>query len=229
MRKLLPWVKLPSRWIEERGLWRFRWVKGEGSANLAALMALMVVAHNADADTGAAELTYDEMTALTGLSRAKLASGLKLLEARALIVRQQSSRSKLQLANYDPKGGWAKLPARGLYRHDTVTAFRHFTLRSPAELDALKLYYLFAARRDRRTNFALITFDTIEEYSGIKRANIPRATSMLAANSLVHISQIQSGSHLAHAYRLAHLHAHIHMGTRGRGMDSADLFVAKSG
>jgi hypothetical protein len=66
------WARLPSRWIENGGLKNFKWRRdGEGSANVAALMMLAVIAHHAD-QSGAATLTYDDLSDLLGgLSRAK--------------------------------------------------------------------------------------------------------------------------------------------------------------
>lgn len=126
------------------------------------------------------------------------------------------------MCRYDPRAGWAKFPAKGLYRNDVVVAFAEFRLRRAAELEALKLFYLFAARRSRETNLAKISYDKIEKYSGVARNNIRRALSVLAANGLVHVEYCvsdQSEHGTANAYRLAHLDTHIHMGTRGRAAD----------
>ncbi len=43
--------------------------------------------------------------------------------------------------------GWAQFPASGLYHDGKITAFEGMHLRRREELDALKLYYLFASRR----------------------------------------------------------------------------------
>jgi hypothetical protein len=49
------------------------------------------------------------------------------------------------------------------------------------ELHALKLYYLFARRRSNQTNMAHLSYDTIEEFTGIERTRIRRAISFLSA------------------------------------------------
>lgn len=55
------WVKLPTAWITQRhGLRDLRWAADEGANNLAALMTLIIVAHNADSELGRARLTYDQ-------------------------------------------------------------------------------------------------------------------------------------------------------------------------
>jgi DNA-binding transcriptional ArsR family regulator len=228
MKKPQSWIKLPSQWIEKSGLKDFRWARGEGADNLAALMALTVISHHIDAGSGVARLTYDALCNMASLSRAKLSSGLGILAERGLIEREPEGRSTYLLANYNPEIGWAKFPAAGLYRHGTVAAFTEFRLRLPAELEALKLYFLFASRRNRYTNMANITYDTIEEYSGVARNNIKRALSVLAANGLVHVEHVSSGTYedgIANAYRLAHLDTRHHMGTNGRGADPFDFNV----
>lgn len=223
-KKLPPWVKLPSQWIEAGGLRDFGWARGQGANNLAALMALTVISHHIDLGTGVARLSYDMLCEKTSLSRAKISAGLDILATRGLLDRGRNGRSSYGLAGYDPDLGWAKFPAEGLYHFGVVAAFTGFHLRLRTELDALKLYFLFAARRDRRTNLAKIKYETIEDYSGVPRDCIRRALSLLAANGLVHVERVPSevtDSGYASAYRLAHLDSYHHMGTTGR----SDLFA----
>jgi hypothetical protein len=140
------WVKLPTGWIEAGGLTSFRWRQGEGSANVAGLMLLAVIAHHADDERGIAQVTYDRLQAATDLSRAKISNGLSALVDRGLIERL-GVQSTYRIADFDPARGWGKLPARGLYRKDAIPAFHEFRLRRRTELDALKLYYGIVARR----------------------------------------------------------------------------------
>lgn len=219
MKELLPWTKLPNGWIEDRGLRGFRWAGGQGADDLAALMTMTAVANRADPATGTARMTYDALCGATGLSRAKVSAGLKVLVERGLVERGPEGRGTYRLGGYDPASGWAQFPARGLYRNGAIAAFADFHLRRPAELEALKLYFLFASRRDRATNWALLTYDKIEEYSGVARNNIRRALAVLGANSLVYVDNIEStksATGVANAYRLVHLNTRLHMGTLGR-------------
>lgn len=222
MKELLPWVRLPNHWVETGELRNLRWKPGEGADQTAALMVLTVITHHADPDTGVAELTYDALCEKASLSRAKVSAGLGVLADRGLILRHSNGRSRYHLENYDPSSGWAQFPARGLYRNGVIAAFSEFRLRVRTELDALKLYFLFASRRDRQTNMAKITYDKIEEYSGVQRDYIRRALSLLAAQGLVHVEQVPSAlseNGVANAYRLAHLNTSRHMGTIGRRYD----------
>jgi len=230
---LRDWVRLPSKWIDERGLKQLRWGRKEtpGADNTSALMILAVIAHHAVDESGLAKLTYDQLSEITGLSRAKVAGGLDVLEKIKVISRAPEGRSTFQLVGYDPKAGWCKLPAKKLYASGRIVAFDDFKLRSAAELHALKLYFLFAARRGRDTNMAHIGYDKISEYSGIEGNRIKPGLSFLASIGLVHVEHLASRNHergVANAYRLAHLDSYVHMGTRGRGLDEQDFEATRN-
>jgi hypothetical protein len=220
-RKLPLFTKLPSGWIEAHGLKKFKW-NNEGSDNLAALMLLAVIAHHIDPDDGIALLTYTALGEMASLSRAKVSAGLDILERRSLVERGPSGRSSYGLANYNREAGWAKLPARGLYHDGVVYPFTEFRLRRRAELDAMKLYFLFVARRSRQTNMAKISYYNIEEYAGVRRPRIRPALTVLGANGLSLVERIPSElteAGVANAYRLTHLDPYVHMGTAGRQDD----------
>jgi hypothetical protein len=189
-------------------------------------MTLTAIAHIADDASGIARLTYDMLCAATGLSRAKLSNGLDVLERIKVVTRTPEGRSTYKLANYNPQGGWAKLPARSMYSAGRIAAFDDFSLRRATELDALKLFFLFVARRDRDTNMANISYDKIREYTSIERPRIKAALSFLASLSLVYVEQVPSSVNdhgVANAYRVVGVDSYVHMGTRGRRMDSIDF------
>jgi len=216
------WVRFPSGWIGEHGLKEFKWAHGgPGADHLAALMTLIVIAHSVDPETGIARVTYDDLTKRACLSRLKVSRALNVLQDRQLITRPaDGGRSVVGLANYD-EVPWAKLPFRGMYEQGRIRAFDDFKLRKLIELDALKLFLLFAQRRDQGTNLANISYDRIEEYTGIARVRIKHAISFLVSHLLIHVEQIpsrQSEFGISHAYRLVGVDVHIHMGTRGRSM-----------
>lgn len=220
----LPWVRLPSAWIDAGGLQELRWKGAAGSDNTAALMTLMAIAHHADRDTGLAKVTYDTLCMAAGLSRSKLANGIAVLEGIGVIAREPVGRSSYQLVGFDRSRDWAMLPVKALYNaQGQIAAFTDFTLRNAAELNALKLYFLFVARRGRDTNMANISFDKIVEYSGVERHRIKAATSLLASLQLAYVERLPSGTNdfgVANAYRLVGLESYNHMGTRGRGLDT---------
>ena len=63
-------------------------IGGEGANHIAALMALTIIAHTADSDSGLARITYDHFCATTLLSRAKISRGLDVLERIKVIDRE---------------------------------------------------------------------------------------------------------------------------------------------
>jgi len=169
-------------------------------------------------------LTYEQTATITGLSRAKISGGLNILAARGIIHRNSEGRSIFKLDAYDPVKGWAKMPAKRLYQSGYIHAFSDFRLRRPAELNALKLYFLFVAFRDNHSNMASISYDKIEEYTAIDRSRIKGGLSVLAANSLVYVEHIpKADGHVYNAYRLPQLDAYVHMGTTNRGNGAEDI------
>lgn len=219
--KMQQWVRLPSAWIEAGGLRAFRWKAEQGGREIAALLVLAVIAHHSE--DGIAKLTYEEMSSKAGISRAMVSAALDILEERDVITRNVAGRGTFGLKNYNPMAGWAKLPAKGIYTGGVVQAFQHLTLRNKNELVALKLYFLFAAMRDNDTNYAHISYDKINERTGISRDTIRAGLSILAATGLVHVENAPTSGSLAggaqtmyNRYRLTHLDSYRHAGTSGR-------------
>jgi hypothetical protein len=106
-----------------------------------------------------------------------------------------------------------------------IAAFADFQLRRMVELDALKLFFLFVARRGRTTNVAHIGYEKIEEYTAVKRIRIKTAISFLASLELICVEHIPSSTNahgVSNAYRIVGLDGYNHMGTRGRGMTEID-------
>lgn len=211
------WAPLPTQWIERGELKQLMWQEG-GADAIASLICLILVAHHAD-PSGAARLTYERIGDIGGLSRAKISGGLTILEGKELVGR--SDRSTFRLIGLNMQApGWGMLPARGLYSAaGSVPFFKRLHLRQRAELDALKLYLLFVARRDRIRNRIDISYDKIFEYSGVHRSKIPDALSILAVNGLLRVERQRSNMNeyaTANSYRLSHLDPYRHEGTYGR-------------
>jgi hypothetical protein len=225
------WVRLPSAWIDDKGLTKLTWKSGgEGADNVAALMTLTAIAHAADQETGISNLTYDALCNSTTLSRAKLSNGLDVLKYNLQVIETppEAARSTYQLTNFGTGNHWAKMPLKSMRALGKIAAFADFQLRKVAELDALKLFFLFMARRDRATNVANIGYEKIEDYTGIRRVRIKAAISFLASFPLVYVEQIPSSVNpngFSHAYRIVGVDSYNNMATRGRGMNESDAPV----
>jgi hypothetical protein len=211
------WVRLPNRWIEDKGLRAIRWTE-RGAQNIAGLMLLVALAHRIDQEFGGARATFDDLHAATGLSRTLIAGGLQMLTDAGRIERV--GKSEFALPDFEPGANYAKLPVKRLYDGDEIVAFQAFTLRNRAELDALKLYLLFASRRDRHANLTNLSYDKIDAYAGMDRARIKRAIDLLVVRNLIRVDQRPSRISelgMSHGYRLTGLDDYVHAGTRGRG------------
>ncbi len=226
--KMQAWGKLPTGWIQAGDLKKFRWEAKRGGHETAALLLLLIIVHHVETETGIAKISYTELCAAAGISRALTSIALDVLEERGLIERAIGGKGTIGLLDYNVAGAWAKAPARGLYRGDAVTGFQHLTLRHRNELFAIKLYLLFAAFRDEESNYASISFDRIVERTGIPRDGIRPGLSVLTANGLLHVENTPSwgtrndtgvGTPVYNRYRLTHLDSYRHAGTSGRGED----------
>jgi len=129
-----------------------------------------------------AHLTYDDFSALTGLSRKSIAAGLKLLETRKMIRRCGSARTgDYHLEGLELSKRWAKLPGQALLSpgRTTFTPLTRLDLRSRHELNALKLHFYYASVRDGKQAYSECTFETINAKTGVAERDIPKANSIL--------------------------------------------------
>jgi hypothetical protein len=214
MTGLTPWVRLPSRWIEDRGLRAFT-ARSNLADEIAALMALLAIAHRSSPADGTSRVTYDTLLNAIQVSRAKLSNGLEILATRQIIVREPNGRSTFQLANFNPEGGgWCQIPAARLYTASGILdPFRDFRLRRYTELDALKAYLVIACRRDAKQNRTHLTYKQIHDYSGIPEGRIKSALSLLTVSRLIVVDQLPSQlnpERMAFAYRMANLEPRHH-------------------
>ncbi len=214
------WVPIPTRWIEDHGLKEFKWEDGgKGSSAAAALMCYMLIAHHTN-NLGLARLTYGTITTVAGISRAKISAGLDILLEQDL-VSKEADQSVFRLSKLNTTvRGWGMLPAKGLYTSfGRVAFFQRLHLRNRTELDALKLYLLFTARRDTDKNIINLSYDKICEYSGLSRRKIPDALTLLAVNGLIRTERQRSDINdyaTSNSYRLSHIDGYRHAGTTGR-------------
>lgn len=212
------WVRCPTAWVrEDQGLRKFTFTGDGGAHHTAALMCLTAILHVADQDTGVARLNYDQLERMTGRSRTLIAEGLRVLGQQGLI-RPTGKRSTYALERYEPSG-WGKFPLKSLYQGEAVEFFDECRLRTRTELDALKLLFLFVALRSEDSNLAKVSYDRINDYTGISRENIKRGTSLLATHGIVFtehaVSEVNEYG-VANAYRIRGIDSRRNRGTRGR-------------
>lgn len=229
------WVKMPSHWMVSempRPLTQLSSAPSRLAANTAALMLYIFLNHVAcDEDdpefgaSGFAKVSYSRISDSIGVARATIAKGIDVLEELGAIEVFRSGNTNIyQVLRHGERGGWAKLPAKGLYKSNSkeVMAFTNFNLRSPVELNALKLYLVILAFRDNSNGHASISYEKINEYTGISRNRIAAAKSFLIANNLIQVSSVPSEINefsTAHVYRPTFLERYKHMGTTFRNSE----------
>jgi hypothetical protein len=132
------------------------------------------------------ELTYNALMIVTGLSRQLVAAGIEaLLKTGRITSEKRGRKSCYFIADY-AVGNWCKLPARALYRGGSeIPAFHLFQKRTICELNALKLMLYYAAARDNKTPYAMASFETIHQQTGVIEKNIPRANAFLISSHLL--------------------------------------------
>lgn len=226
------WSRMPSYWLRDPQkfpLSAMKWAGGNKANQIAALMIYIVLVHAAsdkpsagNLKIGVSKLTYTEIGNITGLSRAKISGGLKiLLDLGAILSVGLGRNNAYEIVSFENKGGWAKLPAKGLYSKDfsKIQAFHQFHLRSKNELNAMKVYLIITALRNDATNYAQVGYVKISEYTGIHRNEIKSAISLLINLGLIQVDSAKSGINeyaTVNMYRLCHLEAYKHKGTSGK-------------
>lgn len=197
------WVRMPSYWVRDPNklpLTTMRWKGDDKSNNIAGLMLYIVLMQHASQEVsidrpiiGTCSLSYEQMNDITGLSKTKISAGLKVLLELELIqkINKGKEKSVYQIVNFGTRGSWAKLPAKDLYNKEKnkIPIFHGFHLRNKNELNSLKLYLLIITFRDNNSNYALIGYDKITEYTGIPRNEIRSAISLLINLGLVQLNK----------------------------------------
>lgn len=244
------WVKMPSKWLclgDQQPLTKMRWQGDKKSDYVAALMLYIAMLHHVNdeatrelPDIGCCKLTYDALTDLTNLSRAKVAAGLNVLyELKAISNISSGKASIYKIHNYPEvgEGGWAKLPAKGLYSIDykQIRAFKNIKLRSKIELNALKIYLLLAVFRDNKSNTTRIGYTRLSELSGVRRNDIKAALSLLITLDLIKVDGEETNINeysTVNIYRLCHLEEYKHKGNTAKPLvplQHQDDFAALAG
>jgi DNA-binding transcriptional ArsR family regulator len=170
---------------------------GPSVAALKVLVAIFLRAENkrpneATVTQGSASLSYDDLMELTGLSRSMIRAGTLRLRSVGLITVTQEGKGRRNryFVNGYSTGAWGKLPYRKIAGKDSAQELRllhELSCKRVADLNALKLYMLLGAHRAGGSPYAMIGYDKIEKATGIVRARIRSAISILIEHGLVQV------------------------------------------
>lgn len=206
----IPWGRFPSAWVTAGGLSQFQ---VQSKASLAALRVYLAMAcwtgrqefSDAQGVFIAFSVTYDDLQRNSHSDRSEILPALKLLQDKGLLTFGNSGRGTRNVYEMlgEPSKGWAKVPESVLGKFESLN-LKHTAVpghnRRQILLDALKLYILFLALRDKKTNRAKVSYDRICELTGIRRRGVRSALSFLASLKLIHIENFsrpdQSGPNL---------------------------------
>jgi DNA-binding Lrp family transcriptional regulator len=227
--RMAEWVIIPTIWILDKELLvlkRFRWQGPEKSGFVAALMTYIAIAHYAVSsptgnmeEPGMATLSFSDLSRITNLSRAKVAEAIRILELHDLIKRVRVQKTNIyKITGYNPERYWAKLPAKKMYDEqlNEILPFKHFKLRQKTELNALKIFFLLVALRDRKTNHANPSYDKISEYTGVQKGEIRSALSLLVTLEMIHVDKglsLVGPENIFNMYRVVGIENYRHRGT----------------
>lgn len=198
------------------GLSHLRWRQHKGSAT-AAIMVLfaLTIKSNLDQKTGGIRTgnqviaTYEDLMALTNLSRGPIANGLKLLRELGSITTTKNGNGCIySLLGIDTPGSYCELPQGHLLDGQTVMRRLkglHTAIKNRSSLDAMKLYMLLLALRNRDWNIARASYSTIREYTGMRKEEISVAVQLLQGAQLIRLAleeevPLKGGQHRHNRY-----------------------------
>lgn len=198
------------------GLSHLRWRQHKGSAT-AAIMLLFALAIKSNLDqktngrrTGNQVVaTYEHLMALTNLSRGPVAAGLELLrELGAITTEKNGNGCAYTLLGIDTPGQYCELPQGHLLEGQAVMRRLkglHVALKNRSSLDAMKLYMLLLSLRDRNYNVSRASYNTIREYTGMRKEEISVAVQVLLGAQLVRLARdeevpLERGQHRHNRY-----------------------------
>jgi len=182
------------------GLSHLRWRQHKGGAT-AALMVLFALAIKSNLDqktlglrTGTQVVaTYEDLMVLTNLSRGPIAKGLELLRELGAITTVKSGNGCIYtLQGIDKPGHYCELPQGHLLDGQVVMRRLrglHTAIKNRSSLDAMKLYMLLLALRDRDWNVTRVSYSVIREYTGMRKEDISVAVQLLQGAQLIRLAR----------------------------------------
>lgn len=206
----------PSGVGELVGLSYLRWRQHKGSAT-AAIMVLFALAIKSNLDQkvlgprvgSQVVATYEDLITLTNLSRRPISQGLKILRELGAITTIKNGNGCIHtLVGIDTPGKYCALPQEHLLDGQTVMRRLkglHTAIKNRSSLDAMKLYMLLLALREKKSNVARASYSTIREYTGMRKEEISLAVQLLQGALLIRLARdeevpLASGQHRHNRY-----------------------------
>ncbi len=189
---------------EGEGLHHLSWQqhKGGATAALLVLFGMVILSNLAQKTLGRraddqVAVTYDQLEAMTSLSRAMVAKGVALLKEIKVISVARQGKGNGKGAIYhqhgiDTPGHYCELPQQHLLegtKHMRRLRLINEQIKRPSSLHALKLYMVLLTHRANLDNTTRLGYVRIAQYTSMRRAEIALAISVLSSMGLCRLAR----------------------------------------
>jgi len=182
----LNWASFPRWWVRDR-LPGFTAGVSAGK-NMAALKIYLAVALTADYRTRRAEVSWSELSELSGLSRPMLKRGIDSAQQSGILeVTSNGYRHSYCLTSAADQLGFAKLPKNRLR-----LVLPKLPGRGYIALDALKIYIALLTVRPRDRFVVPITHKHLINWTAIQPTRIRPAIDVLTNHRLIHVTKAEA-------------------------------------
>lgn len=196
----MKWGSFPSGWLTAQLLPRLEARAGLTGTHLCALKLYLAISLAADFRSRKLEITNDDLTIATNLSRPMLKRSFDALTALGILAIHPGRPFTYELL--DPTGGsiFAKVP----YGRASLT-LRKLPNRGESVLAALKIYLILLRFRETSSSDASIGHEKLQQYTGVRPNLIRSGLDHLVNHALIHIHVDESWSRIGrqvHRYKL---------------------------
>lgn len=198
------WAKMPCGWQQQEVTQKALRAApvGEAIAALKLYLATCMLANfnptSALPRAGSVKLSLVVFAKKTGMTKPLAIKGMRLLESVGLLRREIGKPITYVLSEYDTCSHWTKLPKKYLLGSDPREMERLATLpnRGQEIFEALQFYIYIASIRNKSTDKAMATYETITDTLGMSRNAVSRVISTLCAKNLISMRPEESFDHL---------------------------------
>lgn len=188
--KLFGFRQLPTWWVrDEESLKRFKGGRWSGES-IAALKNLLALNSLCEMSGYSAQVSYQGLMTITGLSRPMIARGIKALESNSLIsVSRGGYINNYQLTCSSDDRGWAKAPCVKI--QENLSGLPN---RGEASLAALKIYVYLLSVRPNAEREVSASYQKIRTSTGISQKWVRAGLDLLFSNLLIHVRRVEGSS-----------------------------------
>lgn len=188
--KLFGFRQLPTWWVrDEESLRRFKGGRWSGES-IAALKSLLAINTLCEMSGSSAQVSYQGLMTLTGLSRPMIARGTKALESKGLVsVSRSGYINNYHLICLSDDRRWAKAPCVKIQEN-----LAGLPNRGEASLAALKIYVYLLSIRPNTEREVSVSYKKISGSTGVQEKWIRPGLNLLFSNFLIHVRKVEGFS-----------------------------------